>query len=77
MSFHKEVDEINLAWRENRDRINHELRLVMKRVSNKVLSEFDEEFTAALAEGKVLELQPSPNELKRRLLERVQLALTE
>lgn len=76
MSGYREISEVDLAWRENREYVTLQARQLLRRVMNRALVELDREFQDGLRDGKVLELNPSKGELKALLLKHSQLELT-
>jgi hypothetical protein len=60
--------DIELAWVENKERIQLQGRQLLRRVLDKALTELDTQFTEALARGEVLELDPGKDDLRALLL---------
>jgi len=77
LSGYKEISEVDLAWRENREQITLDARQILRRVLNRALVQLDREFQDGLKEGHILELNPNKDSLRKLLLERTQLELTE
>lgn len=77
MSYYKEISEVDLAWRENREKINLQGRQLLRRTLNRALAQLDYEFSNGLRDGKILELDPDKAELKALLLENAQKELTQ
>lgn len=76
MSYHVHKDDVKLAWLDNRDQVKLDLRKIMRRIENEVLTELEDQFLEGLEEGKVLELRPGETTLKN-LTRKHSLALTE
>lgn len=72
MGYHRQKDHIQLAWLENRERVMLQLRQIVRRVGDEVLAELEEEFVAAINRGEILELNPSPEDLRRLVLKKAQ-----
>lgn len=53
-----------LTYDENKKRLRLEGRILLDRVMNDVLHEMTEEFTAAILEGKILEIGASREEIQ-------------
>lgn len=72
MAGYKKIDETDLAWRENREKVTLQGRQLLRRVLNEALDELDAQFQAALKRGEILELDPTKEELKSLLLDHAQ-----
>lgn len=78
MAFgYKEISEVELTWRENRENISLQGRQILRRVLNKALFELDKQFLEALERGEILEINPGQNELKELLFKSAQAELVE
>jgi hypothetical protein len=73
---YKELTEIELVWRENRENVSLKGRQILRRVLNQVLLEIDEQFLEALNRGEILEINPNQKELKEFLFRSAQKELT-
>lgn len=76
MAGYKELSEVELAWRENRENITLQGRQLLRRVLNKALLELDRQFVEALNRGEILEINPGQEELKALLLANAQKELS-
>jgi hypothetical protein len=65
---HNGRTDIELAWVENKERIELQGKQLLRRVLDKALTELDTQFTAALDRGEVLELDPGKDDLRALLL---------
>jgi len=65
---YKEISDVELAWRDNRENITLQGRQLLRRVLNKALIELDKQFLDALNRGEILEINPGKEELKALLL---------
>jgi len=65
---HNGRTDIELAWLEDKERIELQGRQLLRRVLDKALTELDAQFTAALDQGEVLELDPGKDDLSALLL---------
>jgi hypothetical protein len=63
VSYHIFKDEVRLAWLDNRDQVNLDLRKVMRRVQNEVLKELEDQFLEGIRAGEILELRPATHTL--------------
>lgn len=78
MSYgYREISEVDLVWRENRENINLQGRQILRRVLNTALAELDKQFVEALERGEVLEINPGQDELKELLFKSAQAELVE
>ena len=68
VSYHVHKDEVRLAWLDNRDQIKLDLRKLMRRVENEVLNELDSQFVSAINSGKILELRPGEESLRKLIV---------
>lgn len=68
MAGYKRIDEADLAWRENREKVTLQGRQLLRRVLNEALDELDARFQESLKRGEILELDPTKAELKELLL---------
>ena len=73
---YKEISDIELAWRENRENITLQGRQILRRVLNKALLELDKQFLEALNRGEILEINPGQEELKALLFASAQKELS-
>jgi DNA-binding MarR family transcriptional regulator len=73
---YKEVSEVELAWRENRELITLQGRQILRRVLNAALVELDKQFLEGLNRGEVIQIAPGQEELKSLLLESAKKELT-
>ena len=69
---YKEINDVDLAWRENRENISLQGRQLLRRVLNQVLSELDKQFIEGLNNGKILEINPGKKELMKLLSDSAQ-----
>lgn len=74
---YREISEVDLVWRENRENINLQGRQILRRVLNTALAELDRQFVEALERGEVLEINPGQEELKELLFKSAQAELLE
>lgn len=74
---YREISEVELVWRENRENINLQGRQILRRVLNDALTELDRQFTEALERGEILEINPGHQELKELLFKSAQKELVE
>jgi hypothetical protein len=74
---YREISEVELCWRENRENIQLQARQILRRVLNKALLELDKEFMEALDRGEILEINPGQQELKELLFKSAQEELVE
>lgn len=65
---YKEISEVELAWRENRELITLQGRQLLRRVLNAALVELDTQFLEALNRGEIIQIAPGQEELKSLLL---------
>jgi len=73
MAFgYTELNDVELAWRENRENISLQARQVLRRVLNQALAELDKQFKEGLEQGVILEINPTKAELKQLLLDSAQ-----
>lgn len=72
---YREISEVDLVWRENRENINLQGRQILRRVLNTALAELDRQFVEALERGEVLEINPGQEELKELLFKSAQAEL--
>jgi hypothetical protein len=78
MSYgYREITEIEIVWRENRENINLQARQILRRVLNTALVELDKQFTEALERGEILEINPGQDELRELLFRSAQKELVE
>ncbi len=78
MSYgYREISEVDLAWRENRENITLQGRQILRRVLNEALAELDRQFVEALERGEVLEINPGQDELRELLFRSAQKELAE
>ena len=75
MSGYREISEVDLAWRDNKEVVTLQARQILRRVLNRALVQLDREFQDGLREGKILELNPTKEELKELLLTNAKLEL--
>jgi len=76
MSYgYREISEVELVWRENRENINLQGRQILRRVLNTALAELDKQFLEALERGEILEINPGQEELKELLFRSAQAEL--
>ena len=74
---YRELSDIELSWRENRENINLQARQILRRVLNDALTELDRQFTEALERGEILEINPGQQELRELLFKSAQAELVE
>jgi len=74
---YREISEVELVWRENRENINLQGRQILRRVLNTALAELDKQFLEALERGEILEINPGQEELKELLFKSAQAELVE
>jgi hypothetical protein len=67
MAGYKHKGQVELAWLENRDRLNLELRNIVRRLQDEVLKQASLDFDAALQRGEILELTVTRDEVLRML----------
>ena len=72
MAGYKEIGPVDLAWRENRERIALQARQLTRRILDVALVQLDTEFQQGLRDGKILELDAGKEELKALLLKSAQ-----
>jgi len=72
MSYHVHKDDIALQWMDNRDVVKGMIRSLTRRVENEILRILDEEFTAAVAKGELVELLPGSDEIRNLYVAAVQ-----
>lgn len=78
MSYgYRELSDIELAWRENRENISLQGRQILRRMLNEALIELDKQFSEGLTRGEVLEINPTKQELKDLLFKSAQRELVE
>lgn len=65
---YKELTEVELAWRDNRENITLQGKQILRRVLNQALLELDRQFIEALNRGEILEINPGKDELRALLL---------
>lgn len=73
---YKELNEAELAWKDNREQISLQARQILRRVLNVALTELSNEFIAGIENGEILEINPGQEELKALLLKASQKELT-
>lgn len=66
---YRQIDEAELAWRENRENITLQGRQILRRVLNTALAELDRQFMDALNRGEIMEINPEKQELNELLLQ--------
>jgi len=71
MSYHVHKDDIALQWMDNRDVVKGMIRSLTRRVENEILRILDEEFTAAVAKGELVELLPGSDEIRNLYVQSV------
>ena len=64
MGYHVHKDEVRLAWLDNRDTANLQLKIIMRRVQDAVLTELEDEFLAAIHDNKIPEFAPDMTGLR-------------
>jgi len=69
---YREITDVELAWRENRENITLQGRQLLRRVLNAALTQLDKQFIEALSRGEILEINPGQEELKALLLANAQ-----
>ncbi len=78
MSYgYREISEVDLAWRENRENVTLQGRQILRRVLNAALAELDAQFVEALERGEILEINPGQDELRELLFRSAQKELVE
>jgi hypothetical protein len=68
LGYHLSKDEVRLAWLDNRDQVKLDLRKIFRRVENDVLTELENQFLVALNKGKIMELQPAQETLRKLIV---------
>jgi len=74
---YRELSDVELSWRENRENINLQARQILRRVLNDALTELDKQFTEALERGEILEINPGQEQLRELLFQSAQKELVE
>lgn len=75
MAYHRQKDNILLTWMENRELIKLKLRQITRRVEEAVLSQLSSEFDRELAQGNILQVNPTTEELRQMVLDVAQAEL--
>lgn len=71
---YKRKTEIDHAWNDVRDQIRLNIRKVVRRLEDRVLAEADQKFTAAVAAGRIDQLEVS-DDAARKLIKQAALEL--
>jgi hypothetical protein len=67
MAGYKRKDAVTLAFDANKKRLRAEGSIILAEVMNEALAEMDDEFQAALKEGRILEISGTRAEMKEFL----------